>query len=229
MSRIQRVSESITLLTRDFGLLLDLYDRHRPFSRYGQLEFHLDTIRKRRELGSVRAAISDSVFLESLYRTLIAWGIETRGSRLCSYDVFTASLRDRTFAIAALDRMTINEVKVNELSEELWQLLSNLNIVNNEAKLVSGSKLLHHLLPDLVVPMDRAYTQKFFGWHNPVFQYGQRDCFREAFSAFAKIARSVSPEKFVETGWRSSRTKMIDNALIGLFVSKNIEITECAK
>jgi hypothetical protein len=51
MFRIQRVSESITLLTRDFSLLLDLYDRHRPFSRYGQLEFHLDTIRKRRELG----------------------------------------------------------------------------------------------------------------------------------------------------------------------------------
>jgi len=110
---------------------------------------------------------------------------------------------------------------VNEVSEELWQLLFNLNIIDNEAKLVSGSKALHHLLPDLVVPMDRAYTQKFFGWHNPIFQYGQRDCFREAFSAFVEIASRVSPEKFVKTGWRSSRTKIIDNALIGMMISKS--------
>jgi hypothetical protein len=82
MSRIQRLSESITLLIGDFDRFLDLYDRHRPFSRYGQLEFHLDTIRKRRELGSVKAAISDLGFLERLYQTLPAWGIGTRASRL---------------------------------------------------------------------------------------------------------------------------------------------------
>ena len=82
MSRIQRLSESITLLIGDFDRFLDLYDRHRPFSRYGQLEFHLDKIRKRRELGSVKAAISDLRFLERLYQTLPAWGIGTRASRL---------------------------------------------------------------------------------------------------------------------------------------------------
>jgi hypothetical protein len=100
-----------------------------------------------------------------------------------------------------------------------------LEVVDNEAKLVSGSKALHHLLPELVVPIDRAYTQRFFGWQNPVFQYRQRQCFREAFSAFAEIARSVGPENFVGTGWRSSRTKIIDNALIGMLMSKKSEIT----
>jgi len=107
MNRIQRRNESVTLLINDFGRFLDLYDRHFPFSRYGQLEFHVDTIGKRRELGSVRAAISDSAFLKSLYQTLLAWGIGTRASRLCSYEVFTASLRDRTSAIVALEGVTI--------------------------------------------------------------------------------------------------------------------------
>lgn len=220
MSRIQRFGESITLLIGDFDRFLDLYDRHRPFSRYGQLEFHLVTIRKRRELGSVKAAISDSGFLKSLYQTLPAWGIGTRASRLCPYDMFAASLRNHTSELVALDGLTIDDANVNEVSEELWEILVNLDIVDNQAKLVSGSKALHHLLPDLVVPMDRAYTQKFFGWHNPVFQYSQQDCFREAFSAFAKIARNVNPEKFVQTGWRSSRTKIIDNALIGMICAQ---------
>jgi hypothetical protein len=56
----------------------------------------------------------------------------------------------------------VNHASANDIIEELWQLIDNLGIVENEAKLVSGSKALHHLLPDLVVPMDRAYTQKFF-------------------------------------------------------------------
>jgi hypothetical protein len=47
MSRIQRRNESIQLLIGNFGRFLDLYDRHPPFSRYGQLEFHQDTIGKR--------------------------------------------------------------------------------------------------------------------------------------------------------------------------------------
>ena len=104
MSRIQRPSESITLLVGDFDRFLALYDRHPPFSRYGQLEFHLDTIRKRRELGSVKAAISDSGFLNNLfYRTLPAWGIGTRGSRLRPYEIFAESLRNHTSALVALE------------------------------------------------------------------------------------------------------------------------------
>jgi hypothetical protein len=64
--------------------------------------------------------------------------------------------------------------------------------------------------------MDREYTQTFFGWHNPQFQYGQRTCFAEAFGAFVQIARSVNPSQYVNTGWNSSRTKVLDNALVGL-------------
>ena len=115
-----------------------------------------------------------------------------------------------------MDGLAINDAHENDISEELWQLIYNLDIVENEAKLVSGSKALHHLLPDLVVPMDRAYTQKFFGWHNPEFQYSQKRCFTEALSAFTDIAARVKSEKFVGNGWNSSRTKVIDNALIGM-------------
>jgi len=38
----------------------------------------------------------------------------------------------------------------------------------------------------------------------------------EAFSAFAQIARTANPSQYVNNRWNSSRTKVIDNALVGL-------------
>jgi len=66
------------------------------------------------------------------------------------------------------------------------------------------TKALHHVLAELVVPMDREYTQTFFGWH------------AEEFGAFVQIARLVNPSQYVNIGWNSSRTKVLDNALVGL-------------
>lgn len=97
-------------------------------------------------------------------------------------------------------------------------MIDSLGVVDNLAKLVAGTKTLHHLLPDLVVPMDRAWTGLFFQLHPPEWQdpVNQRRTFRRVFGHFAGLARRVQPERFV-TGerWRTSRTKILDNALIG--------------
>ena len=81
---------------------------------------------------------------------------------------------------------------------------------------MSGTKTLHHLLPDLVVPFDRMYTQAFFNWHNPEVQYGQSERFRESFTVFNRVARATNPSQYVGGGWNSSQTKVIDNAIIGM-------------
>ena len=84
--------------------------------------------------------------------------------------------------------------------------------------IVAGTKTLHHLLPDLVVPMDRAWTGTFFQFHLPEWQDSgsQRRIFQLAYSQFAEVARRVQPQQYVTgQGWRTSRSKVIDNALIG--------------
>src|SRR5437667_6193176 len=48
--------------------------------------------------------------------------------------------------------------------EHLWQVIGNPGIVRNRALIVPGTKALHHVLPDLVPPMDRAWTGAFFLW-----------------------------------------------------------------
>lgn len=214
---------NVPLLIDRFGDWLDVFDRSGPFRRPGQLEWHRRTIDRRLSLGSADAAIGDREFLDGLYQTLQAWGIGARSSILRSFDDFCAELRRHHDTIVALDSLRIDDrhLDVASVRERLWLLLDDLLLVENRAKLVSGTKALHHLLPDLVVPMDRRYTQVFFGWQSPQFQYGQRECFADAFEAFVHIARTVSPAAFVGARWRSSRTKVLDNGLVAVVGALN--------
>ena len=65
--------------------------------------------------------------------------------------------------------------------------------------------------------MDRAYTQKFFGWHSPQFQYRQGECFRLAYTALVFVARRTNAAQYVGTHpWHSSVSKVLDNGVVGL-------------
>ena len=212
----------VSHLIKDFALFLDEFLRDPPFSRPEQLENHLQTIRLRRQLGTASDAIASDEFLASLYSTLQAWGIGKRGSDLVHIEQFADAIRMKETEIALLEGISFDErtTKVADLADQLWNIISNLGIVTNNATVVSGTKALHHIHPDLVVPVDRAYTQKFFGWQNQDFQYGQAKCFRTSFTSFVRIARAVELAKYRDDGWCSSNTKIIDNAIVGFVTHK---------
>ena len=218
VSRGSKRESRVPKLIAEFPRFLQIYNRNPPFTRTGQLEHHVETIQIRRKLGSAVRALADPSFLESLHRTLQAWGIGVRASKLAPLAQFGRMLSEKSAQIAALDKLRIDDpaLDVAAVSEKLWHLIHTLGIVSNETTIVPGTKALHHILPDLVVPVDRAYTQKFFGWHSPQFQYGQSKVFQESFAAFAEIARSVNPAQYVGLGWNSSLTKVIDNAIVGM-------------
>ncbi len=206
------------VLVEKFPTWVSYFKTNGPFRKYGQFEYHRETIDRRLELGSASAAVTDEQFQRALYKTLRAWGIGSRGSRLKPFDEFAAILSRQTQAIAQFETMILDDrqLDIGATINALWTLMSHLPIVQNAALLVPVTKALHHVLPELVVPMDREYTQMFFGWQNPRFQYGQRECFAEAFEAFVQIACAVNPSQYLNSGWNSSRTKVIDNALVGL-------------
>lgn len=204
----------VDMVAAQFEHLLDHFDRSGPFGG-DQLRLHLKTIRRRRELGSVERAVTDDLFLTSLYATLKAWGIGQQASILSDFSHFAAELKRHRLALAALEKYTIDNLEnVAAVTKSVWQLIESIQIVENKSKIVSGSKALHHLLPDLVVPMDRRYTQVFFGWNVYQWQHNPETCFSEAFEAFVSIARAATPRHFVGAGWRSSATKVIDNAIV---------------
>jgi hypothetical protein len=212
-----RDSNHTSELVKGFADWVSHFESNPPFRKPVQLQYHLETIHRRREIGSAVGAVSDDQFRRALYRTLRAWGIGSRGSRLKPFEEFAAILQRQAEAVSQFENMVLDEASldVGSTAQALWEFMSRLTIVNNTAALVPVTKALHHVLPELVVPMDREYTQRFFGWQNPRFQYGQRECFVEAFGTFAEIARAVNPSQYVRKGWNSSRTKVIDNAVVG--------------
>jgi hypothetical protein len=206
----------VRLLIRNFERYLSAFDSAPAFRKIGQLENYVATIRRRRELGTAAAALQDAIFLKLLYQTLNSWGIGQRGSKILNFDDFVRVLRRCEPVITSLETYRLDDPSQGrDLADKLWSLIDSLVIVNNEAKLVPCTKALHHLLPDLFVPIDRAFTRRFFGWHGSGFQYQQKKFFYKAHEEFAKIAREANPAQFVGSGWRTSLTKNIDNALVG--------------
>ena len=218
--RIVALERRVTLLVETFSGLVAYFGRRPAFRRFGQLEFHQETIAIRKSSGSAAHAIQNRDFRRGLYKTLQAWGIGSRGSRLVPFATFEHELQRLEGPITELEGSVIDapDLEVGFVSERVWRVLSGLQIADNKATLVPTTKALHHLLPELVVPIDREYTQRFFGWHNPEFQSGQAACFAQAFEVFARVARAVDPEKYVGDGWNTSRTKVIDNAVVGLLL-----------
>ena len=115
---------------------------------------------------------------------------------------FAHDLAQHVRKIASLEAAKIDDEQLNLSAVRDELSVSIAWLVENKAKLVSGTKALHHVLPNLVVPMDRKYTQVFFGWQNPHYpSIGQRECFLlEAFEAFACLARVVQAGSICRPG-----------------------------
>lgn len=209
----------VPLLIAELPQWLDYFVERGPFTRYEQRDCHVKTIELRRKHASAAAAARDPVFVESLYCTLRAWGLGGRGSKLCPWAAFGPALRSVGGTLEPLEplRIDADDLNVDNCVDTIWRAVESLGVVQNKAPLVAGSKTLHHLLPDLIPPMDRAYTQTFFGWHNPQFQYRQAECFRLAYTALVVVARRANAAQYVGTHpWHSSVSKVLDNGVVGL-------------
>ena len=225
--RIRRqdvIDNRVDLLIRDFERYVLAFDEKPAFTRSGQLENHVKTIRLRYNLGSVSAAMQSSEFLDCLWSTLVSWGIGSRASRLVEPEQFAEVLQRRAFAISELEdeRLDSPGLRVQSIADKVWAIIDALGIVENKAKLVPCTKALHHLLPELIVPMDREYTGAYFGWRASDFQDRQERTIHHAFERFAQIASSVNPRQYVGSGWRTSVTKVIDNAIVAFCRIENL-------
>ena len=84
--------------------------------------------------------------------------------------------------------------------------------------------MLHHLLPDLVPPMDREYTRMFFQWYGQQFQNNPDKAFFDMYIRCLRIARRTNPDQYIGEGWRTSKTKILDNGIVAYCQKKNIKI-----
>lgn len=99
--------------------------------------------------------------------------------------------------------------------EHLWQVIGNLGIVRNRALIVPGTKALHHVLPDLCRPRTAHGPGRSFPGQPQHPRTRRRRPSPRTFTGLAQVARAVKPAEFTGQGWPTSRSKVLDNAIIG--------------
>ena len=117
-------------------------------------------------MGGAAVPLSTKLGAPSLYATLASWGLHRMGpgkATLVDLPVMVQAFRRQYDRLQILEKMTIDCLADEALASDLiWQTLRDLEVGIGNTKIVSGSKALHHLLPNLVPPFDRQYTVKFF-------------------------------------------------------------------
>ena len=166
--------------------------------------------------------------LEYVYATLASWGMHRmgqRGAKMKSFEDFQRS-------IGSLKRQIKDAQKINPLSicPKDWQILEDIfrgiKIMSSGTSLIGNSKVMAHLIPDIIPPIDRSYTLKYLKgkteirnnlneeWElmkdiveNFFIPVANDECFR------AKADEWIPKRECYP--WDTSAPKLIDNLIIG--------------
>lgn len=216
--------ENIKALTRNkdtfTAYVKKYYDRQKDFSN-SSYYFHMRVIETIRTSRTYKELFKDRIFLELVYATLSTWGLDRMdgSARLVEFDIFQKSILDNLSLLEKLTCYKINNLSDTEeqqVKDKLSILFDNLKVMAKKAKLVGVSKALHHLLPDLVPPIDRKYTLDFFYGNANYGEKDQKEKFLAIFDKFRFISRELNLTEKDQSGqWDTSIPKLIDNAIIG--------------
>lgn len=125
---------------------------------------------------SLKCCLCEKEFLgerhiEMIYATLTAWGMHRlgkNGSKMPDFDDFKISILRNRFQLENYRRIKIEEINNWELEDIIKDLKSlifgenGINASETKSKIVSGTKVLAHILPNIVPPIDRNYTASYF-------------------------------------------------------------------
>ncbi len=218
---LRRMQERVSELIERFGHYVDEFDQANIFSG-PSLHFHFKTLYLLHRHASPTQAVEDDEFLESMYATLTSWGMHRMGpgnTKLVEFTSLRSSFSQQAHQIRRLESLHIYDIEARnagEVTQLLWDIISQLRIGIGDTKIVAGSKALHHVLPNLVPPIDRQYTLRFFYNHTSLNQ-GDKMAFCEIYPQFRRIATTCRNviEPRLGSGLNTSPTKVVDNAIIG--------------
>lgn len=143
-------------------------------------------------------------------------------AKVGEFDAFVDSIHAVAPLLDGLWTYRITEVlavDADAVAEAVWEVLARLKVSTSGTRIVAGSKALHHVLPDLVPPIDRQYTFRFFTDQMYV-SHGERQAFLEWFPLLCEVGRArrveIDESSPVEASWpraqrRRSTTRSWDS------------------
>lgn len=152
-------------------------------------------------------------YVELIYATLASWNMNSRAARMKYFDQFKSSILDSRSDFLDLSEQaldTLTEEEFTDIKSDLVKIYSKLDLMNSGGRLVANSKTMHFILPDLVMPIDRENTLKFF------FGYTTESetMFPKILECSYRVTRKLNLRKLLDKEWNLNITKVIDNAII---------------
>lgn len=191
------------------------------------LSLYRKIIQYHRDIKDLELILKEDDFFETIHLTLEAWNMDQRGARLNDIKTIKESiLLNKPLLIELYKyKMTILESLENETLVKIIRYIGlvfrNLKIMESQRRIVGVSKALHFLLPDLVMPIDSAYTMIYFFGRN-VYSNNPDKEFETFKSVYMDICHGVKKLNLTDSDvdgimWNASVPKLIDNAIIGFF------------
>lgn len=174
------------------------------------------------------------LYLEFIYATLASWGMHRMGkggSKMQGFDVFKESILRIREQIEEAKR-----IDYQNMTDSNWRCLEkifrSINVMASGTKIVGNSKVMAHLIPNIIPPIDREYTLKYLKG-NPNIRNGldyEWQLMREILSKF--FIPVASNHRFLNKAqewigdqqkypWDTSVFKVIDNLVIGACKKKS--------
>ena len=181
----------------------------------------------RRAIG-LAGEVSELSQIELIYAVLTSWGMHrmgASGSKMQPFETFQKSV-----VSVREDIQSLRKITPEKLSSSDWlaleRVFKGIKVMASGTTIVGNSKVIAHLLPALVAPVDREYTMNYlFG--STMFENGldrewewMRKILAEFFypialdQAFQKKAKSWLGDS-KNYPWDTSILKIIDNLVIG--------------
>ena len=88
-----------------------------------------------------------------------------QAAKVGDFSQITAALREAAPLLERLwpQRITmLGQLEADKVAAAAWEVIAHIKVSTSQTQIVAGSKMLHHLLPDLIPPIDRRYTFRFF-------------------------------------------------------------------
>jgi hypothetical protein len=185
------------------------------------LYFHLRAL-------ATRHSPNDVAHLEFIYATLASWGMHRMGkggSKMQPFEVFRQSMElllDKIIAAQQFDHREMDETKWAFIRDIFY----GIRIMASNTSLVGNSKVMHHVLPNMVPPVDREYTLRYLYGNTTIKNNLELEwlTLKEIISDFfipvaSNAGFQVKATKWMSTEarypWDTSVLKVVDNLLIG--------------
>jgi hypothetical protein len=225
------LQEHLAVLDSGFERYLAEFESRRIFSG-PSVYFYEELVKLVRSVTSLSDLASSDRLVELSYATLTSWGMHRMGERvatkLTEFSTFHTAVRGLIEPAVALSNRRITDLSDDDaaiVTEQLTDLVERPGISASGSPLVANAKMLHFLLPDLVPPIDRRYTGRFFYGLNAgmVLPGGARRVFGFVFPHLCRLARQHADD--IRTAMQRSylcqgEAKVLDNAIVGYMLTR---------